>query len=118
MLEELDNIKKDIREYLEIRLDLMRLHIAENTSKILSKSVNIAIVGYLLFFILLFLSFAAGYFFAKRLQSDELGFLCVAGFYILLLVVFLIFRKHIVDRPIIKAVIKLFFPIFTNDEKE
>ena len=118
MLEELNDIKKDIQEYLEIRLDLMRLHIAENTSKILSKSVNIAIVGYLLFFILLFLSFAAGYFFAKRLQSDELGFLCVAGFYILLLIIFLLLRKHIVDRPIIKAIVKLFFPTFTNDEKE
>lgn len=118
MLEELNDIKKDIQEYLEVRLDLIRLQTAEKISKILSRTVNLAIVAYLMVFILLFLSLAAGYYFANRLQSNELGFLCVAGFYFLLLVIFLLLRKQIIDRPIIKAIVKLFYPTHTDDEKE
>lgn len=110
MLDDIGNIRKDIIEYLETRLDLLRLHTAENISRIISKSANIAIVGYLLFLILLFLSFAAGFFIASRLHSNELGFLCVALFYFVVLVVFLLLRKQLVEKPVIQAIIKLFFP--------
>jgi hypothetical protein len=117
MSDELNNIKKDIQDYLEIKLDQIRLHTAENISRILSGAISIAILGYLLFFILLFLSFAAGYYFASSLDSNELGFLCVAGFYVLVLIIFLLFRKKIVERPVIKAIVKLFFPKIADDEK-
>jgi hypothetical protein len=117
MLEDVNNIKKDIQEYFEVRFDLLRLHTAENLAWILSSAATLTIIGYLLFFILLFLSFAAGYFFASILDSYESGFLCVAGFYFIILVIFLIFRRQIIERPIIKAIVKLFFPKFSDDEK-
>ena len=117
MLEELEKIRKEIREYLGVRFDLLRLQIAESISGILSKTATLIITGYLLFFILLFLSIAAGYFFASLLGSNELGFLCVAGIYTLLLLVFILFRKRIIERPVIKAVIRLLFPK-TGDNEE
>jgi hypothetical protein len=118
MLEELNDIKKDIREYIEIKMDLIKLHAAENLSRIITSAVNSVALGYLLFFILLFISFAAGYFFGSLLHSNELGFLIVAGFYGVVLVVYLLFRKWIIERPIIKAVMKLFFPKFSDDEEK
>lgn len=117
MLEDLNSVKKDIQDYIEVRLDLVRLHTAENISRILSSAVNAAIIGYLLLFILLFLSFAGGYYFASLLHSNELGFLSVAGFYVLVLIIFILFRKQLIDRPVIKAVMKLFFPKFSDNEK-
>jgi hypothetical protein len=117
MLEDFDSIKKDVLEYLEVRLNQIRLHTAENLSRMLTSTANIVIIGYLLFFILLFLSIAAGYFFADLFNSNQLGFLSIAGFYILILVLFLLFRKRIVERPIIHAMIKLFFTKFVDDEK-
>jgi len=118
MLEEISNIKKDIEEYIEVKFDLLRLQTAENISRILSSSVSIVIVVGLMCIILLFLSFAAGYFFASLLNSNGLGFLCVAGFYGLILVIFIILRKRIIQRPIIKAVVKLFFPKSGDYEKD
>ena len=118
MLEEISNIKKDIEEYIEVKFDLLRLQTAENISRILSSSASIVIVVGLMCIILLFLSFAAGYFFASLLNSNGLGFLCVAGFYGLILVIFIILRKRIIQRPIIKAVVKLFFPMSGDDEKD
>lgn len=117
MFEDITNIKNDIQEYLEVRLDLFRLQIAENLSRIMSSAANIAIIGFLSFFILFFLSFAAGYFFASLLHSNELGFLCVVGFYILVLVIYVILRKQIIDKPVIKATMKLLFPKLRDDEE-
>ena len=118
MLEDISNIKKDLQEYIEIKFDLLRLQTAENISRILSSSVSTVIFICLMCIILLFLSFAAGYFLASLLNSDGLGFLCVAGFYGLILAIFMIFRKQIIQRPIIKAVVRLFFPKSGDNEKE
>jgi len=117
MLEDINNIKNDIQEYIEVKFDLLRLRSAESLSRLLSIVLNIAILGFLSFFILLFLSIAAGYFLASLLQSNELGFLCVAGFYGLVMVIFIIFRKKIIERPIIKTIMKLIFPKSGEDEK-
>ena len=118
MLDEINEIKKDVLEFIEVKLDLIRLHAAENLSRIFSKVAIIAVTGYLLFLIVMFLSFAAGYFIGSLLKSNELGFLCVAGFYFLLLILFLVYRKRIVERPIIKALVRLLFPKFEDDEKK
>ena len=118
MVENIDNVRKEIQEYIEVKLDLIRLHTAEHLSRLLSSASTIAIVGYLLFFILLFLSFAAGFFLGSLLHSNEAGFLCVAGFYIMVLIVFLIFRKQIVERPVIQAIVRFLFPKFNDDEKK
>jgi len=118
MLDEINDLKKDVLEYIEVKLDLIRLHTAENLSRMFSNVATIAVIGYLLFFIILFISFAAAYFIGSLLDSNELGFLCVAGFYSLLLILILAFRKQIVERPVIKAIIRLFFPKFEDDEKK
>jgi len=117
MLEDINNIKNDIQEYIEVKFDLLRLRTAESLSRVLSSALNVAILGFLSFFILLFLSIAAGYFLASLLQSNELGFLCVAGLYGLVMAIFIIFRKRIIERPIIKAIMKLIFPKSGEDEK-
>jgi hypothetical protein len=118
MLEEIRNIKKDLEEYIEVKFDLLRLQTAENISRILSRSASKVIVVCLMCIILLFLSFAAGFLFASLLNSNGLGFLCVAGFYGLILAIFMVFRKQIIQRPIIKAIVKLFFPKSGDNEKD
>jgi hypothetical protein len=118
MLEDVNNIKKDIQEYVQVQFDIIRLQTAETLSRIFVKVASIVVISYLLFFIIMFFSFAAGYFISSLLQSDVSGFLCVAGFYLVILIIFIPFRKKIIERPIIQAIVKLFFPKLSDDEKE
>jgi sterol desaturase/sphingolipid hydroxylase (fatty acid hydroxylase superfamily) len=118
MLDDINNIKKDVFEYIEVKLDLLRLHTAENLSRLFSNVATTAVAGYLLFMIIIFLSFAAGFFIGSLLNSVESGFLCVGAFYLMLLILFLMLRKRIVERPIIKSMVRLFFPKFEDDEKK
>jgi hypothetical protein len=117
MVENIENIRREIQEFVEVKFDLIRLHTAENLSRIFTSMTTVLIGGYLLFLVLMFLSFAAGFFFGSLLGSNEAGFLCVAGFYFLLFILFLALRKKMVEQPVIKAVIRLLFPKFTEDEK-
>lgn len=117
MLEEVEHIKKDLQEYIELKLDLLKLQAAENVSRIISGVVVGAIIAIFAALILFFLSFAAGFFLASILNSTELGFLCVAGFYLLLVLILLLFRKKIIDRPVIRSVINIFFPKNGENEK-
>lgn len=118
MLDDINDLRKDILEYIEVKFDLIRLHTAENLSRIFSNAAKTAVIGFLLSLILLFLSFAAGFYFGSLLNSNELGFLCVSGFYVLLLFLFLAFRKRIVEKPVIKTMIRLLFPKFEDNEKK
>jgi hypothetical protein len=118
MIENIDNIRKELQEYVEVKLNLLKLHTAEHLSRLLSYGAIMVITGYLLFLILLFISFAAGFFLGSILHSNEAGFLCIAGFYFLVLIGFLRFRKQIVERPVIKAVVKFLFPKFDDDENK
>jgi hypothetical protein len=118
MVENIENIRREIQAYVEVKFDLIRLHTAEHLSRILTDITTVVISGYLLFLILTFISLAAGFFFGSLLGSNEAGFLCVAGFYFLLLCIFLALRKKIVEKPVIKAVVRLLFPKFTDDEKK
>lgn len=118
MIDEFNDIRKDVLEYIDIKLDLIRLHTTENLSRIFSNIATMAVIGYLLFLIVIFLSFSAGFYLGSLLNSIELGFLCMAGLYIILLILFLLFRKKIIERPVIKAMVRLFFPKFEEDEKK
>ncbi len=118
MIENIDNIRKEIQDYVEVKLDLIRLHTAEHLSRLLSNVSTLIITGYLVCLILIFLSFAVSFYLGSLLHSNEAGFLCVAGFYTLVLMGFLVFRKQIVEQPVIKAVIRLLFPKFEDDENK
>jgi hypothetical protein len=118
IIEDVNQIKRDLLEYLDIRLDQIRLHTAEGLSRFFSRILIIAIVGYLLFFILLCLSFAAAFLIGSLLDSVPLGFLMVALCYALFLGLFFIFRKQIIEKPVIKAFVQLLFPKLTGDEEQ
>jgi hypothetical protein len=118
MIEDFSNLKDDIRDYINIRLEQMKLEIAEGSSRILSRILLVLVSTFLLLIIFLFLSFAAAYFLGTLLQSTELGFLLVAGFYSLILILVLYFRRIIFDRPAIQYVLSILFQKNSNDETE
>jgi len=60
------------------------------------------------FLILLFLSLAAGYFFSALFNQMNWDFYVWLGFYGLILAILLLFKKQIVERPVIRAIINSF----------
>jgi hypothetical protein len=118
MIDEFSNLKNDLQAYLEVKLDQFRLNLTETISRIISSLLIALIAGCIIFLLFLSLSIAAGYFFAGLLGSPASGFLCVAAFYAIILILFLVFRRRIIERPVIQMVIRLIFNRARGDETE
>ncbi|TDX00234.1 phage holin family protein [Dinghuibacter silviterrae] len=107
-----------IERYIKDRLLLIRIDAAEKGAKLAAHFVTGMVLGLLFFFILLFVSIMAGYYFAELTGSQFYGFGIIAGFYVLLFVVLLAVRKKYIFPYLINLVIKTVFDPQSNDEEE
>ena len=111
--------KQKVEDYVHDRILLLKLEMVEKTSKLLSVMFIGLLITILSLFILLFLSFMAGYYFAAITDSLYLGFGIVCGFYVLLLLFIIFAGKKILHTFITNTVIETIFDqTADNDETE
>ncbi len=101
--------KKKLEDYIQKRLLLFRLQTVEKASRLAAVLITGLVMGVLAFFILLFLSIMAGYFFASVTGSEYAGFGIVAAFYIVLLIVLIKLRKKVLQKFLTNTLIQIFF---------
>ncbi|MVT07182.1 hypothetical protein [Chitinophaga tropicalis] len=97
---------KVAKEYLETRLDLIKLQAAGKLSKALALFFSLILAFLLFFFVIVFLGMVLGFWIGEMTNSVTLGFSCSAGLFILLLAVLLIFRKAIIQRPLSNILVR------------
>ena len=114
--EHIKDVKKDFESYLEKRIDLFKLHLVEELSRFTAGFALKLGIMYLLLFVLLFISLAGALFLGELLGSYGWGFAIVAGFYLLLVLVFSFLRRTCIERPLIRTFIRMFFPKLDGDE--
>ena len=86
-----------IKEYASKRIDLLKIEATEKTS------ISAGFITYLIvllvafaFFIILF-NIGVAFYIGKALGDTSYGFLIVAGFYLLIMIFIVIFKKRIVN---------------------
>jgi uncharacterized membrane protein YqjE len=107
-----------LESYVNNRLRLFKLQTAEKSSRLVTMLLAGMITGILSFFILLFVSIMAAYYFSEKLHSQFYGFGIVALIYVLLLLLAIYLRKKILDKYIFGRVVKILFDSNTDDEEE
>ena len=107
---------KQLEQYVQDRILLLKLQATEKTARLVALLCSVLIISLLAFFILLFLSFMAGNYFAGITGNIYSGYAIVTGFYMLLLIIVLLYRKKL-NTKIINAVIRIFFGKNESDEK-
>ena len=110
--------KEAVEQYLEDRILLIKLQTTEKISKLIAAMFTSLLIAILGFFILLFLSIMAGYYFASLTGSNFLGFGIVAAFYLILLGVIIAIRKNVIQKNIINMVIEVMFEKTKEEEEE
>lgn len=103
------HLKEDIEDYIETKVDILKLKTIDKTGSALSSAIVGVAAAVLGLFILQFLSFAAAYAIGYVTGHYSIGFLCVAGFYILLTVLIFVFKEKFVTIPIINTLLKKFY---------
>lgn len=107
--------KKKLEQYVKDRVLLLKMQAVEKISQVAARLFSTLIIAMLAFFVLLFISIMAGYFFADITGSLYAGFGIVASFYLLLLLLVLKFRKRLIERKITDEIIGTVFDK-TDDE--
>ena len=101
--------KQKLEAYINERILLIKLQAVEQVSKLGAALFTAVVLALIAFFILLFLSIMAGYYFANITGSMFAGFGIVTAFYVLLFVVLLKFRKNVIEKHITNMIIASFF---------
>ncbi|MCF8303665.1 MAG: phage holin family protein [Bacteroidales bacterium] len=111
-------LAESVKVYLTLRLNLFKLSFIEKASRIISLSWTFTVVAVFFSLFLGFLSIAGALWLGDLLNNTPLGFLIIAGFYLLLFVIFLAFRKQLIMRPIIKIMAEIMFSDDENSNDE
>lgn len=113
LLEQLGESYGYVEQSIESRIELAKIKVTEKSAVALSSLVSIVILVLLLVFALFCLTVAAGFGLVSLLGSPGLAFLAMAGFFTLIGIILIIFRKSIITNPITSMIIQ---QIFSEDE--
>ncbi len=98
----------DIREYLDLKMEYTKLTLAEKVSILFATFITLTVCFVFSVTILFFLSVAAANWIGEWLGL-ALAYSIITGFYILLLVVAVVFRRQLIFNPVARLISKLIF---------
>ncbi|MFP5041252.1 hypothetical protein [Parasediminibacterium sp. JCM 36343] len=101
--------KQTIEDYVQDRLLLLKLQAAEKVARLAALLFTGIVLALLSFFVLLFISMMAGYYFAGITGSLYIGFGIVATFYVVLLGLAIKFRKPVLEEKVANIIVNIFF---------
>jgi hypothetical protein len=89
-----EGLTDHIKEYINTKVELTKLNIAEKTSFILGNLIAVCIVTLFFLFVVLFGSIAGAWALSGWIGEPYSGFLIVAGFYLLLAIIVWLTRSR------------------------
>jgi hypothetical protein len=95
-----------IKEYIDTRLELIKLQGVKTLSRTISVVMVVFIISLLCLSILLLIGITFAFWIASISGSNIAGFASAAGLFILFLVVFIAFGRKMVQNLVIKQIIK------------
>lgn len=104
--EKWEGLTDHVKEYINTRVELAKLTIAEKTSQIVSQLIAVSIVALFLLFVLVFGSIAGAWALSDWIGKPYAGFLIVAGIYLVLGIIVWVARGRLLLYPIMNAIIK------------
>jgi cytochrome c biogenesis protein CcdA len=95
-----------LKSYSTNRLDLLKLSTVEMVAKAAASVTSNLILFITFFSFFVFARFALALFIGKLMGEYYLGFLVMAGFYLILFLLTLALRKNQIEKPILNQTIK------------
>lgn len=103
--EKLENLFSKTKNYVETSLELYKLQAIDFTADIISNVISKTVLILIFSMFLLFLNLGFGFYLANKFGSYALGFIVVAGMYLLFGVLFYLLRKNLIVTPISNLII-------------
>src|SRR5689334_21268521 len=102
--EKIEGLTEHVREYVNTKIELAKLQVAEKTSLVIGNIIAGIVVGVLILFFIVFGSIAGAWALSQWIGKPYAGFLIVAGFYLLLGIVIWVARGRLIRFPVMNAI--------------
>jgi len=110
----LQQLSEEVKDYVNLRIDLVKLNIAETTSKVISNVAATLIAALIFLFFLFFASTGLALFLSAVIGNSYSGFLIVAGLYLVVGLIIWYARGKLIQIPVMNAIIR---QLFANNEE-
>ncbi len=102
-------IKDSAKDYVKSTVSYYRLLGFKFAMKSTTMILKFALIGFALSFVLLFASIAGAFALGEYFQSYPLGFLAVAGIYVVLTLLLFLIKDKFFEGPILEKFSEIFF---------
>lgn len=103
-----EQLQADLKQYVKLQTEFVKVEFVEKLTILLSAFIIVSLVIALAFGSLFYLFYALAYTLESLIGSLELAFAIIAGLYLLLISILVIFRKSLVINPIVRFLSNLF----------
>ena len=105
-IETIGQLIEVLKHYIGLQSEYLKLDVVDKVVRLLTAITMCVVLLGLLSVALIYLSFAVA-FALGNILGNPLGFCIVAGFYIFLLILFVIFRHQWIEKPLVKFLASL-----------
>jgi hypothetical protein len=114
---QLQHLAEEVKEYVNVRIDLVKLNAAETASRMVATTMATIISVVIFLFFLFFLSTGVALLVSAAIGKTYSGFLIVGGFYLVLGIVIWYSRGKLIQVPVMNAIIRQLFSNNGKDQK-
>ncbi len=100
------NFKDTLYTYVEQRVEFAKLTLIEKIALTSGMIFSAFLIAFFVLMFLVFISIVTGLLLNHYLESSYLGFCWVSGFYLIVSLLLILFKKQI-EKPVINAMIKM-----------
>ena len=109
ILSQVQRLAEEVKDYVNVRLDLIKLNIAETSSKVIANITATLISALIFLFFLFFASTGLALFLSAVIGNSYAGFLIVAGLYLIVGFIIWYARGRLIQIPVMNAIIRQLF---------
>ena len=106
---QLQHLAEEVKEYVNVRIDLVKLNVAEKASAMVADTAATVITAIIFLFFLFFASTGLALFLSAVIGKSYAGFLIVAGIYLIVGLIIWYARGRLIQMPIMNAIIRQLF---------
>ncbi|MES2617153.1 MAG: phage holin family protein [Bacteroidota bacterium] len=101
-----EEITESLKTYINNYYELIKLQATERASVIGSALISGFLIVMTVFLIILFCSLGAGFYLSQCFNNNYIGFVIVAGFYLILSLIIILNKKKMIDTPMRDRIIR------------
>ncbi|MDI1354266.1 MAG: hypothetical protein PSX36_05090 [bacterium] len=102
----IEELFSNLKEYIALQVEILKLQVIGKVATLTGNLVSVLLLTVVSFMALIFFSIAAALYLAERLGSNLQGFLIIAAFYGISVIVFIVFQKPLIRNPVRDKLIK------------